>query len=548
VVSFTPGETSKTITVNVQGDTVFEPDETFTVTLSNPTNGAPITTATAQGTIQDDDRITLAIFATNANRPEGNSGSTPFTFTVTRSGSGILTWSNSVNWAVTSTGTNPANSADFVGGVLPSGVVSFAPGETSEVITVHVQGDTVFEGDETFTVTLSNPTNGATITTATVQGKVQDDDGSTLAISATNANRPEGDSGSTPFTFTVTRVGNATGTNDANWAVSGTGTNPANAADFAGGIFPSGVVSFSPWETSKLITVNVRGDNTLEPNETFTISLSNPTNGATITTATAQGTVLNDDMAGLQIQSVSPLQGSNLGQATLTINGGPFTPNAVVSIVDGSGIAISAESIRFENDVTLTAIFNLQGRIQGSYDVRVVDTAGTAQVEDIFQVNEGNPGRLDVFISAPSGMRTWGTPEVVVTYRNAGNTDITAPLLTLKAEGGQFLNRGDTIQFLAINSQGDAGVLPPGATGTFRARFSLADTASDSVNFSVNALATEDIVDWTALQESSRPESIPPETWAVIFNNFVNEVEGEASQYERVLAENATRLSQQFSF
>jgi YD repeat-containing protein len=126
----------------------------------------------------------------------------------------------------------------------------------------------------------------------------------------------------------------------------------------------------------------------------------------------------------------------------------------------------------------------------------------------------------------------------------AGNTDITAPLLTLKVQGVQLVGGGDTIQFLAINSQGDAGVLPPGATGTFRARFSLADTASDSVNFSVNALATEDIVDWTALQESSRPESIPPETWAVIFNNFVNEVEGEASQYERVLAENATRLSQ----
>ncbi|WNF14428.1 ELWxxDGT repeat protein [Microcystis aeruginosa] len=543
VVSFAPGETSKLITVNVQGDTTIEPNETFTVTLSNPTNGAMISTAIAQGTIiSDEPPPRLNITTTNANRLEGNSGSTPFTFTVTRSDNTFD--SNDVNWTVSGTGINPASADDFVGGVLPSGVVSFAPGETSKLITVNVQGDTTIEFNETFTVTLSNPTNGATLFTATTnaQGTIQNDD-SKLAIAATNANRPEGNSGSTPFTFTVTRSGSTPEIASVNWTVSGTGTNPANTADFVGGIFPGGVVSFAPWETSKTIAFDVKGDTVFEPDETFTVILSNPTNGASITTATAQGTILNDDVAGLQIQSVSPLQGSNLGQTTLTINGGPFTPNAVVSIVDGNGTAILAESIRFENDVTLTATFDLQGRIQGNYDVRVVDTAGTAQVEDIFQVNEGNPGRLDVFISAPSGMRTWGTPEVVVTYRNAGNTDITAPLLTLKAEGGQFLNRGDTIQFLAISSQGNAGVLPPGATGTFRARFS-ADTASNIVNFTVNALATEEVVDWNAIQESSRPESIPPETWAVIFNNFVNEVGGEASQYERVLAENATRLSQ----
>ncbi len=57
VVSFAAGETSKVITVNVQGDTTVEPNENFTVTLSNATNGATITTATATGTINNDDFI-----------------------------------------------------------------------------------------------------------------------------------------------------------------------------------------------------------------------------------------------------------------------------------------------------------------------------------------------------------------------------------------------------------------------------------------------------------------------------------------------------------
>ncbi len=170
------GETSKVITVNVLGDTTVEPNENFTVTLSNATNGATITTATAIGTIQNDDAAipTLAIAATSANQTEGNSGSKAFTFTVTRAVN--TTGSNNVNWAVTGSGTNPANATDFVGGVLPSGTVSFAAGETSKVITVNVQGDTTVEPDENFTVTLSNATNGAIITTATATGTINNDD------------------------------------------------------------------------------------------------------------------------------------------------------------------------------------------------------------------------------------------------------------------------------------------------------------------------------------------------------------------------------------
>jgi Calx-beta domain/RTX calcium-binding nonapeptide repeat (4 copies) len=53
---FGPGETTKTVQVALAGDTVYEPDETFTVTLSNPVN-ATIGTGSATGTIQNDDPI-----------------------------------------------------------------------------------------------------------------------------------------------------------------------------------------------------------------------------------------------------------------------------------------------------------------------------------------------------------------------------------------------------------------------------------------------------------------------------------------------------------
>jgi uncharacterized protein YkwD len=123
-------------------------------------------------TIVDTTEPSLAIAPTNTIRLEGNEGLTPFTFTVTRTGDTNVT--SSANWTVTGTGANPANTDDF-GASLPTGTFTFAPGVTSEVITVNVQGDTVVETDETFTVTLSNP-NNATLTTATATGTIRNDD------------------------------------------------------------------------------------------------------------------------------------------------------------------------------------------------------------------------------------------------------------------------------------------------------------------------------------------------------------------------------------
>ena len=71
-MGFAAGETTKTIIVDVLGDTTVEPDEGFTVTLSNPTN-ATITTATAVGTITNDDRTLTPItdYAPNVNISTG---------------------------------------------------------------------------------------------------------------------------------------------------------------------------------------------------------------------------------------------------------------------------------------------------------------------------------------------------------------------------------------------------------------------------------------------------------------------------------------------
>lgn len=156
---------------NVTYKAVLEkPDGTVLATID------PVTTASMTNYLYP----SLSIAATSADKDEGNSGTTNFTFTVTRTGREDTACS--ADWAVTGSGNDPANAADF-GGALPSGTVSFAASETTQVITVQVSGDTDSEWDEGFTVTLSNATN-CSLGTTTATGTIREDDEPLASIAA----------------------------------------------------------------------------------------------------------------------------------------------------------------------------------------------------------------------------------------------------------------------------------------------------------------------------------------------------------------------------
>ncbi|MFN9545708.1 MAG: putative Ig domain-containing protein [Cyanobacteriota bacterium] len=116
----------------------------------------------------------------------------------------------------------------------------------------------------------------------------------TLSVIPEAADQPEGNSGSTHFTFTVRRDGETSGNSTATWSVSGTEVNGANLDDYSGGVLPNGLVSFGPGDVSQTITVQVSGDGDVENDEHFTVTLSNPIN-ASLATASATGVILNDD-------------------------------------------------------------------------------------------------------------------------------------------------------------------------------------------------------------------------------------------------------------
>ena len=112
-----------------------------------------------------------------------------------------------------------------------------------------------------------------------------------FSVSAVDASKQEGNSGTTAFAFTVTRAGDTTGASSVSWSTS---SSQATATDFAGNAFPQANVSFAAGETTKTINVLVNGDGVEETDELFTVTLSNAVGGA-VSVATASAVIVNDE-------------------------------------------------------------------------------------------------------------------------------------------------------------------------------------------------------------------------------------------------------------
>ncbi|MEM9038630.1 MAG: Ig-like domain-containing protein, partial [Actinomycetota bacterium] len=185
-VDFAAGQSQGIVSIAVTGDTQLEADETFEVRILSTSDGFPIVRPTATATILNDEQH-LAITPANADQAEGTDGTTPFTFTVTRTG--FAGEETTVDYRVRGVG-NPAANGDDFGGTLPTGTVTFAEGETSQTITLDVAADAALEGDESFEVLLSNASGKAEITVDTATGTIRNDDmgGGTIAVTEATDN------------------------------------------------------------------------------------------------------------------------------------------------------------------------------------------------------------------------------------------------------------------------------------------------------------------------------------------------------------------------
>ena len=141
-----------------------------------------------------------------------------------------------------------------------------------------------------------------------------------VSITAVTSSANEGNSGTTPFTFTIALAGNHAATETINYTIAGTGANAASANDFSGAL--TGTVTFASGVNSATIQVLVAGDTVVEQNETFAVTLSTPSSGLILGTSVATATILNDDTAPMNIINGSRFADNLVGTNNAdTING-----------------------------------------------------------------------------------------------------------------------------------------------------------------------------------------------------------------------------------
>lgn len=380
-VEFAPGQTSKSISVAVSGDTLDEADETFTVTLSAPVGATLGAKSVGTGTILDDDDPPV-VSIEGVALAEGNAGTKTFPFTVRLSAAS----SKPITVAYsTANGTATAGS-DYV---AATGNVSFAAGETEKTINVTVNGDTADEGVETFTVTLASPTN-ATLGTATATGTILNDDSQDPSITINDVAITEGNSGTQTLTFTLTLtcpVACPGGVSQSVTVDYETADLTAMAGtDYVG--IASGQVTFPPFTVTRTIDVTINGDTLYEPNETFAVNLTGAT-GGNILDAQGIGTITNDEnKPSISIAPVTDTEG-NVGTKSFSFEvtlSGPASTNVTVNYATAAGTATAGADYQTTSG-TLTFA---PGELTKTVDVSITGDL-VWELDETFTVNLTNP-------------------------------------------------------------------------------------------------------------------------------------------------------------
>ena len=159
---------NKTFTVAITNDALFEPNETFILQLGAPTGGATLGTNVTETVTIVENEPQPSITINDVALPEGNAGTTNFPFTVMLSGPSASPVT--VNFT-----TNPVSATEGTDYADATGMVTFPAMSTSQPINVTVNGDLLFEPDETFHVVLSGA-SGAAIGDDTGIGTIQNDE------------------------------------------------------------------------------------------------------------------------------------------------------------------------------------------------------------------------------------------------------------------------------------------------------------------------------------------------------------------------------------
>lgn len=355
LVTFAPGDIVKTVFVPINNDALIEGSETVGMEITNAIGAFLLAPSVVTLTIVDDDlgpgQIALASAVYTAGEASGNA-----VVSVIRTNGSLGTVSVRLQTADVTAIAGPDYTAQN------NITVTFSSGETNKNVLIPIANDSGVEGDEIFTVTISNPTGSATIAgTNTASVVILDNDAgfgfSSPTYLATESN--------VVATVTVLRIGGSNGVasvsyNTYNLPVVVTNfdlTLTTNTIALAGQDYTatSNTLSFANGEVLKTFTVPITTDIFVEGDETFGVALSNPTPGVQLLTSNAVVTILDDD-TGFSLSSVTNLvdeAGTNLIITVYRTNANTGPASVVITAFD-----ITASSTNNDYSAIIPAALN----------------------------------------------------------------------------------------------------------------------------------------------------------------------------------------------
>ncbi|MCZ8189062.1 MAG: endo-1,3-1,4-beta-glycanase ExsH, partial [Microcystis sp. LE19-338.1B] len=345
-VTFAAGSSTATVTIDPTADTTVESDETVALTLAAGTGYTIGTTNAVTGTITNDDLPSITLAISPASVTEDGTSNLVYTFTR----SGVTTNSLTVNYTLGGTATL---NTDYTR-TGTTNTVTFAAGSSTATVTVDPTADTIVESNETVILTLASGTGYTVGTPNAATGTITDDDTSvTSQLSINDITVVEGKDNHAILTVTADNPNPQPITFNYTTA-------PIDATANVDYTSKTGTITIAPNTSTATISIPILNDNLNEPDEAFTVTLSNPVNttinpdeaiGQVIITDTLQSAItrtLPNNVENLRLIGSNNINGTgNAGNNNITGNSGNNQINGGAGIDNLTG-GLGADTFIFQ--------------------------------------------------------------------------------------------------------------------------------------------------------------------------------------------------------
>ncbi|QLE55490.1 choice-of-anchor I family protein [Nostoc sp. TCL26-01] len=491
------------------GTSTLVADPNNTITESNEANNS---ISTSNVTVNPAPTVNLSVSSNTGSE----AGTTVITVTATASNS--ISGSKTVNLAVTGTG---ITASDYI---LSNTTITIPSGQTTGSVTFTVVDDAVFEGTETATLTIRNPSANITLGSTTTQNITITDNDTPPPVNLSVNTNAGTEAGTTIITVTATAASAVSGNQTVNLGVSGTGI---TASDY---YLSNPTITIANGQTSGSVSFIVADDAIAEGTETAILTISNPSAGISLGTTTSQNiSITNNDTSflikvgsatsanGAEIPAFDPVSDrlfvvagntveiytvSNTGTLTAA---GSLTP----TLVPPPGIELIPNSVAVKNGVVAVAeaIRNTTTGAQLTGQVSFYDAANGTSLNAVFV------GVLpDMLTFTPDGTKVLvaneGEPN---SYGQGNSVDPEGSVSIIDISGGVANATVQTATFTSFNSQiaslkaAGVRIIGPGATVAQDVEPEYIAVAADGLTARItlqenNAVAILDIASATITQ------------------------------------------------